>query len=91
MVYYHDNYVKKRSPYPFHSPGAKQFRRLERKAPNKIPDYTCPGIDKTINQVHSLITQLERLRKQNEKLRNAAEYWKGEAEWLCSEFLDKDS
>ena len=77
---------KKRSQYTL---SEKKFRKLQRSAPNKIPPYTCPGIDKTIDQVNTLINQLEKLRKQNEKLRNAAEYWQTTAEWLCTEFLDE--
>ena len=81
---------RKKKVYLDNSPSAKKFRKLERSAPNKIPTYTCPSIDKSIEQVHSLIKQLERLRKQNEKLRYAAEYWHTTAEWLCTEFLDKE-
>ena len=83
------NKIKKRSPYPYYSPGTKRYRKLQRNAPNKIPTYTCPSIDKTIDQLNSLIKQLERLRKQILKLRNAAEYWEATAECLCEEFLDE--
>ena len=79
---------KRRSPYTYYAASAKRFRKLQRGAPNKIPPYTCPAIDKTVEQVNSLVKQLERLRKQNQKLRNAAEYWETTAEWLCTEFLD---
>ena len=58
----------KNSPYTFYSKGAKRFRKLERGSPNKIPPYTCPSIDKTIEQLNSLTKQLERLRTQNSKL-----------------------
>jgi len=78
----------KNSPYTFYSKGAKRFRKLERQAPNKIPPYTCPSIDKTIEQLNSLTKQLEKLRKQNSKLRDAADFWKNMAEVLCEEFLD---
>ena len=78
----------KNSPYTFYSKGAKRFRKLERGSPNKIPPYTCPSIDKTIEQLNSLTKQLEKLRTQNSKLRDAAEYWKNISEVLCEEFLD---
>ena len=75
----------KSSPYTWHSKSAKKFRKLERSAPNKIPNFTCPSIDLTIRQLNTLTKQLERLRSQNTKLRNAAEYWKEMAEDLCDE------
>ena len=78
----------KKSPYTWYSKSAKKFRKLERQAPNKIPDYTCPGIDQAIKQINTLTNQLERLRSQNTKLRDAAEYWKLATEELCDEFLD---
>ena len=80
--------MRKKSPYTWYSKSAKKFRKLTRQAPNKIPDYTCPAIDQTINQINTLTKQLERLRSQNAKLRHAAEYWQGAAEDLCDEFLD---
>ena len=81
---------KKKKVYKKYTPGEKKYRYLQRKAPNTIPPYTCPGIDKTIEQINSLTDQLEKLRKQNEKLRNAAEYWQITTEWLCTEFLDNN-
>ena len=81
---------KKKRVYKKYTTGERKYRYLLRKAPNTIPTYTCPSIDKTIEQVIGLTKQLEKLRKQNEKLRNAAEYWQGTAEWLCTELLDNN-
>ena len=77
----------KTSPYTWHDQSAKRLRKLERDAPNKIPPYTCPGLDQSIKQINTLTNQLEKIRKQNEKLRNAAEYWKQMAEDLCDEIF----
>jgi len=78
----------KTSPYTWHDQSAKRLRKLERAAPNKIPPYTCPGLDQSIKQINTLTNQLEKIRKQNEKLRNAAEYWKQMAEDLCDEIFE---
>ena len=83
--------VKKKKKYKRYTAGEKKYRKLLREAPNTIPPYTCPFIDKTLVQLNNLIEQLEKIRNQNEKLRHAAEYWQTTAEWLCTEFLDNKS
>jgi len=63
----------------------KKFSDLKKKAP-KVPDYTCPIIDKVLDDLSSspniktgewrkVKSKLEKLRKQNEKLRESGIYW----------------
>ena len=62
----------------------KKFSDLKKKAP-KVPDYTCPIIDKVLDDLSSspniktgewrkVKSKLEKLRKQNEKLRESGIY-----------------
>ena len=63
----------------------KKFSDLKKKAP-KVPDFTCPIIDKVLDDLSSspniktgewrkVKSKLEKLRKQNEKLRESGIYW----------------
>ena len=63
----------------------KKFSDLKKKAP-KVPDFTCPTIDKILDDLSSsqnikagelrkLKSKLEKLRKQNDKLRESGIYW----------------
>jgi len=53
------------------------FEKIKRKI-GKHPDYTCPQIDKCIEQ-------LEKLRRLNEKLRAKLLEWREECKGLCIE------
>lgn len=63
----------------------KKFSDLKKKSP-KVPDHTCPIIDKILDDLSSspniktvewrkLKSKLEKLRTQNEKLRESGIYW----------------
>ena len=64
------------------------WQRWKKKAP-KVPDITCPDIDKIITKLEkhvdyvtytkgnhkSIVRILEKLRSANERLRESGEYW----------------
>ncbi len=70
-----------------------RFSSWKKNAP-KVPDITCPDIDKVLDDLDRLIgktiddkafnrleKKLEKLRKKNELLRESGQYWYG----LCKE------
>jgi hypothetical protein len=67
-----------------------EWQKMKKKAP-KVPDITCPDIDKIISKLEkhidyvtytkgshkSIVRILEKLRSANECLRESGEYWYG--------------
>ena len=77
----------------------KTIKRLKRLAP-KVPDYTCPDIDFSVDKIENndkgftrfrkkiLVKKLERLRIQNEQLRDSGIYWYKKCKDYLIDLLD---
>jgi hypothetical protein len=70
------------------------LKTLKKKAP-KIPDFTCPDIDRLINLIENLDVLkrgqlyrfkrgMEKLRNSNDKLRESGVYWYEEVKKLLT-------
>jgi hypothetical protein len=55
-----------------------RYDELTEQAPDPQSDYTCPFIDKAIEE-------LEGLRAMNTKLRDSATYWQEKCRYACEE------
>tara|TARA_B100001057_G_scaffold349399_1_gene350829 strand:- start:51 stop:326 length:276 start_codon:yes stop_codon:yes gene_type:complete len=80
---------------------AAYWSKLKKKAP-KVPDITCPAIDKVLNKLEKRIDrdltmaqfkmierQMEKLRNANEKLRESGIYWHNACKDTVRDLLGK--
>ena len=80
----------------------KYWSKIRKRAP-KVPDLTCPGIDKildmleksidqkplTLTKYKKLERQMEKLRRANELLRDSGKFWHDECKEVVRDFFGK--
>jgi hypothetical protein len=64
-----------------------EFEAFEAEQP-KMPDFTCPHIDKVNDWLYKAGEEMELLRNMNSKLRDNAEFWKESCEEMQNKLND---